>query len=186
MTEPNPFETLRQIAGGYCLSRSLHVVANLAVADKMEETPRTAAELAVSVGAHPEAWAASCDFFPRTACSNLAMASSVTRRRRGCCEPIIRSQCAITYGCSACHPSGRPSGRWSSPYARAFRRGKGHLRRPLGLLRRAPGSERHIQRDHGDQGARANRRRSWRLRLLGVQADWRHRRWARPLVERRA
>ena len=55
MIEPNPFETLRQIAGGYCLSRGLHVVANLAVADKLDETPRTAAELAVSVGAHPEA-----------------------------------------------------------------------------------------------------------------------------------
>ncbi len=55
MIEPNPFETLRQIAGGYCLSRGLHVVANLAIADKLDETPRTAAELAVSVGAHPEA-----------------------------------------------------------------------------------------------------------------------------------
>src|ERR1700730_2626990 len=55
MIEPNPFETLRQIAGGYCLSRGLHVVADLAVADKLDETPRTAAELAVSVGAHPEA-----------------------------------------------------------------------------------------------------------------------------------
>jgi hypothetical protein len=55
MIKPNPFETLRQMAGGYCLSRALHVVANLAVADKLDETPRTAAELAVSVGAHPEA-----------------------------------------------------------------------------------------------------------------------------------
>jgi len=55
MIEPNPFEALREISGGYCLSRGLHVVANLAVADKLDETPRTAAELAVSVGAHPEA-----------------------------------------------------------------------------------------------------------------------------------
>lgn len=55
MSEPNPFEALRQIAGGYCLSRGLHVVANLAVADKLDETPRTAAEIAASVGAHPEA-----------------------------------------------------------------------------------------------------------------------------------
>jgi hypothetical protein len=55
MHEPNPFETLRQIAAGYCLSRGLHVVANLAVADSLDETPRTAAELAVSVGANPEA-----------------------------------------------------------------------------------------------------------------------------------
>src|SRR5258708_35876536 len=53
MIEPNPFETLRQIAGGYCLSRGLHVVANLAIADKLDETPRTAAELAVSAGSPP-------------------------------------------------------------------------------------------------------------------------------------
>ena len=55
MIESNPFETLRQIAGGYCLSRSLHVVADLAVADKLDETPQTAEELALAVGAHPEA-----------------------------------------------------------------------------------------------------------------------------------
>jgi hypothetical protein len=55
MIEANPLETLRQIAGGYCLARSLHVVANLAVADKVDETPRTAAELGRMVGAHPEA-----------------------------------------------------------------------------------------------------------------------------------
>lgn len=55
MIEPNPFETLRQMTAGYCVSRGLHVVANLAVADKLDETPRTATELAASVGAQPEA-----------------------------------------------------------------------------------------------------------------------------------
>jgi hypothetical protein len=55
MTEPNPVSTLLQIAGGYCLPRCLHVVANLGVADALDETPRTAAELAASVGAHPDA-----------------------------------------------------------------------------------------------------------------------------------
>jgi hypothetical protein len=55
MNELNPFETLRQMAAGYCLSRGLHVVASLGVADQLDETPRTAAEMAVSVGAHPEA-----------------------------------------------------------------------------------------------------------------------------------
>jgi O-methyltransferase len=53
--EPNPFATLTQIAGGYCLPRCLHVVADLGVADALDETPRTAADLAASVGAHPEA-----------------------------------------------------------------------------------------------------------------------------------
>ena len=55
MIGSNPFDTLLQIAGGYCLSRSLHVVADLGVADALDETPRSAAELAASVGAHPDA-----------------------------------------------------------------------------------------------------------------------------------
>jgi len=55
MTKPNPFQTLTEIAGGYCIPRCLHVVADLGVADALDETPRTAAELAASVGAHPDA-----------------------------------------------------------------------------------------------------------------------------------
>ena len=55
MTEPSPFATLRQIAAGYGLSSSLHVIARLGVADKLDETPRTGAELAAAVGAHAEA-----------------------------------------------------------------------------------------------------------------------------------
>ena len=55
VTEANPFATLIQMAGGYCLPRCLHVVADLGVADALKEEPRTAADLAESVGAHPEA-----------------------------------------------------------------------------------------------------------------------------------
>jgi hypothetical protein len=53
--EMNPFTTLTQIAGGYCLARSLHVIADLGVADALDETPRTATDLAAAVNAHPEA-----------------------------------------------------------------------------------------------------------------------------------
>jgi hypothetical protein len=53
--ETNPFATLTQIAGGYCLPRSLHAVANLGVADALDEIPRTATDLAASVSAHPGA-----------------------------------------------------------------------------------------------------------------------------------
>lgn len=53
--ETNPFATVIQIAGGYCLPRSLHVVADLGVADALDETPRTATGLAESVGAQPDA-----------------------------------------------------------------------------------------------------------------------------------
>lgn len=55
MREPNPFEMVQQIVGGYCLPRCLHVVADLGVADVLGETPRTATELAASVNAHPDA-----------------------------------------------------------------------------------------------------------------------------------
>jgi hypothetical protein len=43
------------MAGGYALSRCLHVVADLGVADALDETPRTAADLAAQVGAHSDA-----------------------------------------------------------------------------------------------------------------------------------
>jgi hypothetical protein len=55
MSEPNPVHTLLQIAGGYCLPRCLHVVADLGVAAVLDEAPRTAAELATAVGAAPDA-----------------------------------------------------------------------------------------------------------------------------------
>jgi hypothetical protein len=55
MTESDSFDTLREIAGGYCLSRGLHVIADLGIADKLDETPRTAGELADVTGAHAEA-----------------------------------------------------------------------------------------------------------------------------------
>lgn len=50
MTE-TPFDILLQIAGGSCLPRCLHVVANLGVADALGETPQSAAALAVATGA---------------------------------------------------------------------------------------------------------------------------------------
>ncbi len=54
-TETSPLVTLQLIAGGYCLSRGLHAVAGIGVADALGETPRTAADLAGSVDANPEA-----------------------------------------------------------------------------------------------------------------------------------
>jgi len=55
MNEPNPFQLLREMSCGYALPRCLHVVADLGVADKLDETPRPAAELAKAVGADPDA-----------------------------------------------------------------------------------------------------------------------------------
>lgn len=55
MPEVNPVATVMQMTGGFILSRCLTVVANLGVADALDDTPRTAAELADLVGAHPDA-----------------------------------------------------------------------------------------------------------------------------------
>ena len=51
MNEMNPFETLRQISGGYCLARAVHVLAELNVADALGETAQSATQLAEAVGA---------------------------------------------------------------------------------------------------------------------------------------
>ena len=51
-------------------------------------------------------WPASCGCFPAMECLNRAMASSATRRRRGCCASTIHTPCGISCGCSACRPSG--------------------------------------------------------------------------------
>jgi hypothetical protein len=55
MESANPVSTLVQIAGGYCLPRCLHAVADLGVADALDSSPRTAAELAGAVGADLDA-----------------------------------------------------------------------------------------------------------------------------------
>jgi hypothetical protein len=55
MSEIDPFETLRQISGGYCLSRSIHVLAELNVADALGDEPLSATELARTVGADADA-----------------------------------------------------------------------------------------------------------------------------------
>jgi hypothetical protein len=55
MVASDPFQTVLEIAGGYQLPRCLHVVADLGVADALDESPRTAAELAAAVDADPDA-----------------------------------------------------------------------------------------------------------------------------------
>jgi hypothetical protein len=55
MTGRDPFHDLLEMSSGYTLSRCLHVIADLGVADALDDGPRPVAELASSVGAHPEA-----------------------------------------------------------------------------------------------------------------------------------
>ena len=93
MIEADPVSPLLQIAGGYCVARCLHVVANLGVADALDETPRTAAELAASAAAHPDALDRVLRSPVRTVCSSVTAIRFVTRRHRGSCAPTTRSPC---------------------------------------------------------------------------------------------
>jgi hypothetical protein len=51
----DPVETLMQISAGYALSRCLHAVADLGIADALDDQPRTAAALAESTGTNADA-----------------------------------------------------------------------------------------------------------------------------------
>jgi hypothetical protein len=57
MMEPNPFQKLREIATNFAISRALHVVADLGVADRLGDEPRKATDLARESGADPDALA---------------------------------------------------------------------------------------------------------------------------------
>ena len=51
----NPVETVLQVAGEYAVPRCLHVVADLGIADALDDQPRTAAALAQSTGTNADA-----------------------------------------------------------------------------------------------------------------------------------
>ena len=53
--EKDPSATLRTIAAGHSLARSLHVIADFGVADALDEDPESTGNLAEKVGANPQA-----------------------------------------------------------------------------------------------------------------------------------
>ena len=53
--QTGPFDTLTGALGGLFVGHSLASVARFSVADALDDTPRTAAELAEATGANPEA-----------------------------------------------------------------------------------------------------------------------------------
>ena len=57
MPEPSPADTLLQISGGYLLTRSLHAMAELGVADKIIGQSTKVASLAAETGTHADALA---------------------------------------------------------------------------------------------------------------------------------
>jgi hypothetical protein len=57
VTQSDPPTTILQVAAGAVLARCLHAVANLGVADALDDTPQSAERLAAATGSHAEALA---------------------------------------------------------------------------------------------------------------------------------
>lgn len=55
MSDASPVQILLDIAGAYALPRCLHVAADIGIADALDNAPRTASELAATVGADADA-----------------------------------------------------------------------------------------------------------------------------------
>ena len=55
--DPTSIDTILQVAAGAVLPRCLHAVANLGVADALEDTPQSAEMLAKATGTNPDALA---------------------------------------------------------------------------------------------------------------------------------
>lgn len=54
MAQPTPFDTMRQMVTGCLVSQLTYVAAKLGIADRLADGPKTAAQLAASVDAHPQ------------------------------------------------------------------------------------------------------------------------------------
>ena len=49
---PNPANTLMEMSMGFTLPRTLHVVAELGIADALDDTPRSVEDVAQATGTH--------------------------------------------------------------------------------------------------------------------------------------
>lgn len=54
MAQPTPFDTIRQMVTGCLVSQLTYVAAKLGIADRLADGPKSAAQLAASVDAHPQ------------------------------------------------------------------------------------------------------------------------------------
>lgn len=70
MAEATPVEALMLLSTKYILARCLHVVAELGVADALDDTPQTTTALAAATGTHPGALTRVVDCSPPTASSS--------------------------------------------------------------------------------------------------------------------
>ncbi|MCU1316223.1 MAG: hypothetical protein JWN63_1545 [Candidatus Acidoferrum typicum] len=104
---------LVEISAGYWLPRALQVVADLAIADALDQEPRSAADLPNRSELTLMPWTEYCVCSLRMASSIGAKANTCTARSLVHCAATIRNQCAPMYGLSGCPCSGRAGERLS-------------------------------------------------------------------------
>src|SRR3979490_43935 len=97
----SPFDTLMEVSTGFVLPRTLHVIAELGIADALEETPRSAEALAAATGTNAEAL--------NRALRVLSAHGIFRRARRGLCAYPQLTSAAL--GSPAVHAIVRPYAR---------------------------------------------------------------------------
>src|SRR5215468_3784241 len=98
---------LVEISAGYWLPRVLHIVADLGVADALDEEPRSTAFLASKVGADSDALNRALRLLASTASSAALAACTRIMSSLGCCAATIRTPCVHTCDCWAFRFSGK-------------------------------------------------------------------------------
>ena len=119
-----PPNTILELSMMYAVSRCLHVIAEMGVADALGDDPRTSADLAETTGANSDALAPLSGSCRLTGSSSGVMMFpgtrvSPTRQPRGCFGRIIRSPCGLLSAWGVTHLTGKPSGCSLTPYAPA-------------------------------------------------------------------
>ena len=102
MPTVNAVESLLQLSAGYYVSRALHAVAELGVADALSDAPQPTAALADRTAAHAGALDRVLRLLAQYGCSNITTVSSSTRRCHACCVRIIRNRCGRWCECLVC------------------------------------------------------------------------------------
>jgi hypothetical protein len=107
MQNVDPITQIQLMSGGYYLSRCLQVVAELGVADLIDDEPVSAAQLAQSTGSHPEALSRVLNLLAHTAFSIVSTGDFSIANCQGSSEAITLHRCVPSQGCLGYHSSGR-------------------------------------------------------------------------------
>lgn len=88
----SPADSLMRIAGGQCVSRALHVVAALGIADALDDVPLTARALAAATATHVDTLERVLRLLAEYEIFALRNSQFIHTSASGYCDRIIRTR----------------------------------------------------------------------------------------------